>query len=128
MTEALRIDKWLWYARFFKSRALASQMVSSGRLRINGDSISKPHRQVLIGQILVFPQANDIRTIKVLALASRRGPASEAELLYEDLDPPQPKDQKAEKLVIPTFEQRDAGSGRPTKKDRRRSDALKRDL
>ena len=96
MEETLRIDKWLWYARFFKSRALASRMVSSGRLRLNGESISKPHRQVLPDMVLVFPQGETIRTIKILALATRRGPASEAQTLYEDLDPPQAKEIKTE--------------------------------
>lgn len=125
MEEQLRIDKWLWYARFFKSRAIASRMVSSGRLRINGESISKPHRSVLPDMVLVFPQGETIRTIKVLALASRRGPASEAQSLYEDLDPPQPKDTSHKRVTIPQFETRDTGSGRPTKRDRRRNDALK---
>ena len=124
MEDTLRIDKWLWYARFFKSRALASRMVSSGRLRINGDTVSKPHRQVVVGQVLVFPQAEAIRTIKVVALAGRRGPASEAQLLYEDLDPPQAKS-TSKSDVLPAFEVRDAGSGRPTKRDRRQSDRLK---
>ena len=88
MEEQLRIDKWLWYARFFKSRAIASRMVSSGRLRINGESISKPHRTVLPDMVLVFPQGETIRTIKVLALASRRGPASEAPVSYTHLTLP----------------------------------------
>lgn len=125
MEETLRIDKWLWYARFFKSRALASRMVSSGRLRLNGESISKPHRQVLPDMVLVFPQGETIRTIKILALATRRGPASEAQTLYEDLDPPQAKESKTDRLVIPQFETRDSGAGRPTKRDRRLNDKLK---
>lgn len=125
MEEALRIDKWLWYARFFKSRAMASRMVSSGRLRLNGESISKPHRQILPDMVLVFPQGETIRTIKVLALATRRGPASEAQLLYEDLDPPQAKESNTDRLIIPQFEIRDSGAGRPTKRDRRLNDKLK---
>ena len=124
-TQALRIDKWLWYARFFKSRAIASRMVASGRLRINGESISKPHRTVLPEMVLVFPQGETIRTIKVLELATKRGPAIEAQKLYEDLDPPQPKNKDKDRLVIPKFEVRDTGSGRPTKRDRRLNDALK---
>ena len=124
-TEQLRVDKWLWYARFFKSRALASRMVASGRLRINGESVSKPHRTVLPDMVLVFPQGETIRTIKVLSLATRRGPASEAVMLYEDLDPPQQKDKSEKTLAIPQFERRDQGSGRPTKRDRRLNDALK---
>lgn len=125
MEEQLRIDKWLWYARFFKSRANASRMVAAGRLRINGESISKPHRTVFPDMVLVFPQGEVIRTIKVLSLATRRGPASEAQALYEDLDPPQPKGDGKKHLAIPQFERRDTGSGRPTKRDRRLNDALK---
>ena len=124
----LRIDKWLWYARFFKSRALASRMVSSGRLRIDGDAVSKPHRHVQVGQTLIFPQGEVTRTIEVRALATRRGPAIEAQALYHDLDPPQKKDKSSDKLIIPAFEVRDAGSGRPTKRDRRLNDALKQNL
>ena len=74
--------------------------------------------------VLVFPQGEVIRTIKVLSLATRRGPASEAQALYQDLDPPQPKAARSE-VVIPQFETRDTGSGRPTKRDRRLNDALK---
>ena len=124
----LRIDKWLWYARFFKSRALASRMVSSGRLQIDGDAVSKPHRHVQVGQTLIFPQGEVTRTIEVRALTTRRGPATEAQALYHDLDPPQKKDKSSDKQIIPAFEVRDAGSGRPTKRDRRLSDALKQNL
>ena len=88
-------------------------------------SISKPHRQILPDMVLVFPQGETIRTIKVLALATRRGPATEAQALYEDLDPPQPKQTNKDKLIIPKFEVRDAGAGRPTKRDRRLNDKLK---
>ncbi|MGC6518042.1 MAG: RNA-binding S4 domain-containing protein [Candidatus Puniceispirillaceae bacterium] len=125
MDEGLRIDKWLWYARFFKSRALATRMVSSGKLRINGEHVSKPHRHVHPDMVLVFPQGNIIRTIKIVALADRRGPATEAISLYEDLDPPQPKVKDDNQFIIPQFETRAAGSGRPTKRDRRLNDALK---
>ncbi|MBL6775870.1 MAG: RNA-binding S4 domain-containing protein, partial [Alphaproteobacteria bacterium] len=60
---SLRIDKWLWYARFFKTRSLATKLVASGKLRLNGEVMSKPHRQIQIGQILTFAQANHIRVI-----------------------------------------------------------------
>ena len=91
----------------------------------SGESISKPHRHVLPDMVLVFPQGETIRTIKVLALTTRRGPASEAQTLYEDLDPPQAKSVKTDRLVIPQFETRDSGAGRPTKRDRRLNDKLK---
>ena len=58
---ALRLDKWLWYARFFKTRSAATKLISGKKLRLNGEVMSKPHRQAQIGQTLTFPQANQIR-------------------------------------------------------------------
>jgi ribosome-associated heat shock protein Hsp15 len=84
-SEGLRLDKWLWQARFFKSRALAAQLVAKGRLRINRTIITKSHHRVRPGDVLTFPQGRLIRVVRVLELGSRRGPASEAQALYEDL-------------------------------------------
>jgi ribosome-associated heat shock protein Hsp15 len=83
--EALRMDKWLWQARFFKTRALASKICTAGRVRVNGVKISKAHFGVRPGQVLTFPQGRRIRVVRVIALGDRRGPAKEASLLYEDL-------------------------------------------
>lgn len=80
------MDKWLWYARFFKTRSLAARICEDGRVRVNGDSIVKPHHPVRPGDVLTFIQGRRVRIIKVLELAGRRGPASEARTLYEDLD------------------------------------------
>ncbi|MCH2076986.1 MAG: RNA-binding S4 domain-containing protein [Rhodobacteraceae bacterium] len=123
MTEltSLRVDKWLWQARFFKSRALAAKVVTEGKLRVNSTPISKPSRSVAPGDVLTFPKEQDVRVIKILALGSRRGPAPEAQSLYEDLAPPQPKPKKE---LAPGHDR----TGRPTKRDRRALDALKRDL
>lgn len=85
-----RLDIWLWRARFFKTRALAAAVVAKGRVRINGDRISKASRQVRAGHILTFPQGNDIRVVRVLDLAERRGPAAEAQSLYEPVDDASP--------------------------------------
>jgi ribosome-associated heat shock protein Hsp15 len=85
--DGLRLDKWLWHARFYKSRTLAAAACSSGRIRINGVPIAKSHRQLKTGDVLTFPHGSHIRIIRVLALGSRRGPASEARLLYQDLAP-----------------------------------------
>ena len=120
----MRIDKWLWSARFFKTRADAQRLITSGRLRLDGEPMAKPHRQIRVGHVLTFPKADDIRVIKILAMAKRRGPASEAVMLYEDLDPPQPKIRASSDQPLP-FEQRDRGAGRPTKRDRRLIDELK---
>ncbi len=118
MTESsLRLDKWLWYARFFKTRSLATGVCNAGHLRIGGDIISKAHHKVRPGDILTFPQSRQIRVVKILALASRRGPAPEAQELYEDLSPPS----KETRLPRDTAGgvRREPGSGRPTKRDRR---------
>jgi ribosome-associated heat shock protein Hsp15 len=123
-TETMRIDKWLWAARFFKTRGEAQRVVIAGHLRMDGDTMTKPHRQVRPGQVLTFAKGNDVRVIKVVAMASRRGPASEAQLLYEDLAPPQPR-AKRDGAAPKPFERRDAGSGRPTKRERRQIDQLK---
>ena len=121
-TQKLRIDKWLWHARFFKTRSLAAKVVSGGKLRVNGQPISKPAYMVSALDVLTFPQADTVRVIKVLALGERRGPAPEAQQLYEDLDPPKPREEIPEQ--VPRFE----GKGRPTKKDRRALQQTRTDL
>ena len=121
---ALRLDKWLWYARFFKTRAMASRAIASGRFRLDGEVMSKPHRAANIGQTLTFVVGNNIRVIRIRALGSRRGPASEAALLYEDLASSQPK-QSQTTVQDPDFEAREKGTGRPTKRERRLTNRLK---
>lgn len=83
--ETQRLDAWLWQARFFKTRALAARIVKAGKVRIDGDRTDKPHRGVGAGHVLTFPQGNAIRVVRVLGLAERRGPATEARTLYEDI-------------------------------------------
>lgn len=118
-----RIDRWLWCARFLKSRPLAASLVQSGRLRVNGERISKASRTVRPDDVLTFPLGPHIRVVKILFLADRRGPAREAQLLYEDLDPPAPTARQDKQEA--TAPARDAGSGRPTKKERRQTDAFR---
>ncbi|WP_300589011.1 RNA-binding S4 domain-containing protein [Marivita sp.] len=120
--QKLRIDKWLWHARFFKTRSLAAKVVSGGKLRVNGQPISKPAYMVSASDVLTFPQADNVRVIKVLAMGERRGPAPEAQQLYEDLAPPKPREEITEQ--VPRFE----GKGRPTKKDRRALQQTRTDL
>ena len=81
----MRIDKWLWHARFFKSRTQASRLCQDGRVRVDGTVIGKANQPVRPGNVLTFPQARTIRVVRVLALGMRRGPASEARTLYEDI-------------------------------------------
>ena len=118
MTESpsIRIDKWLWQARFFKTRTLAATLVSAGKVRLNGVHLSKPAKTVSPGDVLTFPQADTIRVIKVLGCGDRRGPAPEAQALYDDLTPPA--------VTTPPQNPRFDGKGRPTKKDRRNAAAF----
>ena len=82
----LRLDKWLWQARFFKGRDLAAEVVTAGHLRLNGQRCLKPGCAVGPGDVLTFPQGNRLRVIRILSLGERRGPAPEAQSLYADLD------------------------------------------
>lgn len=84
---SLRADKWLWQARFFKSRSRAAALVAAGHLRINGQRASKAAAPVRLGDTLTFPQGRSVRVVRILALGRRRGPAPEAEGLYADLTP-----------------------------------------
>ena len=118
--EHIRIDKWLWFARFFKSRTLAGKLCAGGRIRLNGTPINKSHQMVKPGDVLTFPQGREIRVVKVIAAGVRRGPAAEAQTLYEDLDPPAEK-RPAAGAVSPQSK-RDRGTGRPTKAERRAID------
>ena len=125
--KALRLDKWLWYARFFKTRANASKAISGGRFRLDGEVMSKPHRAAQPGQVLTFMQGERVRVIRIVALGTRRGPTTEAAELYEDMSPEMPsrrKDVEAE----PQFELREKGAGRPTKRARRETSRLKSGL
>lgn len=88
----MRLDKWLAQARFFKRRETASDMVSEGHLRLNGQHCAKPGHGIQPGDVLTFPQADRIRVIRILSLGTRRGPAPEAQTLYADLDALTPPD------------------------------------
>jgi len=86
--ETIRLDKWLWHARFFRTRTLAARVVAAGRLRVNAARVTKPSTQVGPGDTLTFPQGPRVRVVRVRAAGARRGPAEEARTLYDDLDPP----------------------------------------
>ena len=93
----IRVDKWLWFARFFKTRGLAAKTVTGGHLRLNGQRIAKASHAVGAGDVLTFPQGRQIRVIRVEAIGARRGPAPEAQALYSDLSPPVPAPKDAAK-------------------------------
>ncbi len=88
MSEELRVDKWLWFARFAKSRAIAARLCAEGSVAIGGVTIRKPHHPVRVGDCLAVRQGPWRREVRVLALGARRGPAAEARLLYEERTPP----------------------------------------
>jgi len=121
----IRVDRWLWFARFFKSRSIAAKIVQSRKVRLNSAIIAKPSVNVRKNDILTFQQAKDIRVIKILDIGKRRGPAPEAQALYEDLAPKEATQKKAAKPATTGVFERDPGSGRPTKAHRRALDKLK---
>lgn len=118
--EKLRLDKWLWFARFYKTRSLAAATVAGGAVRINGTPASKRSTTISAGDVLTFAKDDHVRVIRIEACGTRRGPAPEAQALYTDLSPPVPR--KEDKIPHnPAFE----GKGRPSKRDRRQLDLSK---
>ena len=121
MTEKIRLDTWLWYARFYKSRSLSSKAILSGKLRINSNKITKPATKVKTNDVLTLNYVNEIRIIQIQSLGSRRGPASEAQSLYIDLT----EDRIGSSNVKSKIENSKKDSNkRPTKKDRRLLDKI----
>jgi ribosome-associated heat shock protein Hsp15 len=127
--DAQRLDKWLWYARFFKSRSLATKFCASGRLRVNGAVVSKAHHRLKVDDVLTFPKARHIRVVRVAGLGARRGPAKEAQALYDDLQPPpslsRPGNKPPGEPRSLAAAKRERGAGRPTKRERRETDRLR---
>lgn len=120
--ERLRLDKWLWYARILKSRTLAQKLVQSGQVRIDGTRTTRADFPLRAGMVLTMNVHDRLRVLKVLELGTRRGPAPEAQSLYQDLSPQLPRadgpgttPQDRQGVALRT-----AGAGRPTKRDRRR--------
>lgn len=120
-----RIDKWLWYARIVKTRTLATTLVQSGKVRLNRNRIEKASQPVRPGDVVTITAHHKVLVLKVLLPGTRRGPAIEAQTLYEDMTPdsakagprgPGPRSRDAAEGAIA---ERDAGTGRPTKRDRR---------
>ncbi len=124
MSERVRLDSWLWAARFFKTRSLAAAAVDGGRVDVNGEP-ARRSRPVRPGDRVEFRIGPHHYRVTVLALADRRGPASAAALLYEE-DPAARAAREARAAQIrraaPTFFD---GAGRPTKKQRREIDRWK---
>ena len=119
----LRLDKWLWHARFFKSRTKSTRFCQSCALRVNGDIVSKAHYLVKPNDILTFTIGNSVMVIKILNIGIRRGPSHEARALYDDMSSSTSMS-KGIKKSRSFVAQREIGSGRPTKIQRRAIDKL----
>ncbi len=123
--DRLRIDKWLWAARFYKTRTLASDEIDNGRVLVNGAAV-KPAREVKVGDMLQLRTGSITRTVTVLAASDKRGSASVAALLFAETP-------ESLALRAAAAEQRRLApepalgltQGRPTKRDRRAADQLK---
>jgi ribosome-associated heat shock protein Hsp15 len=85
VAESLRLDKYLWFARIVKTRALAQEMAEKGRIRIGGRLIDRAHAPVKVGDVLAFAQRGAVRVLRIEALPLRRGPPTEARTLYSEL-------------------------------------------
>jgi ribosome-associated heat shock protein Hsp15 len=114
-----RIDKWLWHARVVRTRSAAAELVTSGLVRLNRERVTAPSRLVRVKDVITIALDRQVRIMKVVNFAERRGGAEDGRMLYDDLTPPpQPRDES------PPVAAREAGSGRPTKRDRRAIDRL----
>lgn len=118
MSDRQRIDKWLVYARVVKTRTLGQALAISGHVRLNGRKVDDPAQPVKAGDVLTIGLHGRVRVLKVLDFAERRGSATVASALYEDLTPPEESSAAGARPVV------EAGEGRPTKRDRRRFDKL----
>jgi len=116
---SMRVDKWLWAARAFKTRSLAADACDGGKVDVNGEA-AKPAKQVRADDHVEITVVGGRRILRVLALSDRRGPATEARSLYADLTPPAPP-----RLRQPKPPYRPPGAGRPTKRERREIDRLR---
>jgi len=118
--DSIRVDKWLWAARVFKTRSLASTACDGGKVDVN-DEAAKPARRVRVGDLIrvTLPRGRR-RILKVAAVGDRRGSAEAAKVLFEDLTPPEPP--RARQAPPP---RRAPGTGRPTKRDRREIEHLR---
>lgn len=123
-----RLDKWLWYARVAKTRTLASSLVTSGKIRVNRTKTDKPSHAVRAGDVITSSASRTVRILEVTSLGTRRGPPAEAQVLYRELTVRSDRTKSGSRESLQEGEasgwarsagERLAGSGRPTKRDRR---------
>lgn len=115
---SVRLDKWLQVARMFKTRTQATHACDLGRVQVNGQT-AKPHRQLALGDRVELSQGDWDRVLVVRELKDKPVPKAEAPGLYEDLSPPRPAPDPLARLMRRPLATREAGAGRPTKKERR---------
>jgi ribosome-associated heat shock protein Hsp15 len=119
--ERLRLDRWLFFSRLVKSRSLAAKMIENGQVRVNGEKTHQSKRAVGPDDVLTVALPAGVKIVKLLACGTRRGPASEAQTLYDDLTPPPPKDEAPLTTRLAPSPGR-----RPTKHERERLTKMKR--
>lgn len=123
--EKMRLDKWLWAARFYKTRSLAAQEIAKGRVTVNDQTV-KPAKEIAVGDVLGINKEPPPMMVQVLALSSVRGPAPAARLLYEETPESQAaREQAAEMRRLAPEPALSLDTGRPTKRDRRLLDHIK---
>jgi len=108
-----RIDKWLWHARVVRTRSAAAALAASGHVRVNGERVDAPSCAVRPDDVVTVALDRTVRVLRVLRFAERRGSADDARALWEDLAP------AAGRQKAPQPGAREAGAGRPTKRERR---------
>ncbi|MBE7732992.1 RNA-binding S4 domain-containing protein [Devosia faecipullorum] len=119
-----RLDRFLFFSRAVKSRTLAQKIIETGAIRVNSEKTARTDHRVGAGDVLTMSIQGRILVWRILDPGSRRGPASEAQGLYEDMSPPMPP--KSERSPYETaIAERPPGAGRPTKKERRDTDNLR---
>lgn len=120
-----RLDKWLWYTRTVKTRTLATRLVTAGKVRVNREKVDKASHAVQVGDVVTLTVNRRLRVLKVLRPGERRGPATEARALYEDLTPPEVQPGEADPATPSPAARREPGQGRPTKRERRHLDRFR---
>ncbi len=121
MSDNFRLDKWLWAARFFKTRSLATEAIDRGRVKVNDERV-KPARNVRIGDLLDVDNGSSEWQVRVEGLSDKRGPAAVAQQLYAETEfSVQRRQQESERRLL-FAEPAEAIHGRPTKRDRRQLD------
>ena len=124
MPNKVRIDKWLWSIRLYKTRTNASEACRSGRIKILGKSI-KPSHLVAVGDVVQAKKRDKLWVVKVLELIEKRVGAPRAQACYEDISPPSQVENPTRSFFHRSSESRERGSGRPTKRERRDLDKFK---